>query len=85
MDQPTVKVGDCIYVGDVKVAVLRVAKDGEIYAGYYQRGRERNRPSYPVKEVVHWKGKQWAFKSLGPDASYVTDGHEESMIRKCHK
>lgn len=86
MNQPEVRIGECIRVGDIRACVLRISNNGDIYAGYFQyEGRGRNpKPSKPIKEEVVWNGEEWTFKNAGPDGAYVQNFREENMIRKCH-
>ena len=86
MDQPTVKVGDCIDVGDTRCAVLRIANNGEVYVGYYDYpGLGKNKPWNPIKREVTWNDNRWTFVHPDPNGLHINDAPEEDMIRRCHE
>ena len=86
MNQPEVRIGECIRVGDVRACILRISINGDIYAGYYQyEGIGRNpKPWKPIKREVVWDEDEWDFKYPDPDGVETQSSREESMIRKCH-
>ena len=85
MNQPEVRPGECIWVGNRKVCVLRILDNGDIYVGYFQYpGTRGQKPYKPIGETVIWEGDRWSFKVKSVSGGYIDEmSQEASMMRDC--